>query len=607
MMSVQYILLFWLIQCITPVFAQDTIVGYDAAVRYILSCRKPNGGFGPTHTEYTDLAWTYPAVASLKILGVEIPDPDSCYVNGGKSWIEKASWKNGPWYWSLHQKANLHRIMDQTGPMESDFPLGEIWDLQYMPRRNYTEFREYTQGKFFDMASLWYLTEAIYMSEGSVENRESIKAYVLRRRTGKGGFEDMLGPRNTPENERSHVVVTHCAIQILKTLGIAIPGKEDVIAWIRSCQTPEGGFRWHPEHASYSNQPDVWYTWTAIKALKTLGSEPADVEACLRWLNSLQNVDGGFADRPGWNSRLYSTYYAVHSIAMLTGDVEAGIEKKIMAGETSRKIPEGMYSIFQAHHKSPPGGNEMVDTALAIGLNLIAVKTTEQEVGIGKGMSEVVAHARQYAAEKDYPIEIVDSPENYLHRLQWFSGMPGNHASNFMIPPDLSGEERDIYLSAYSAGLEGSEWSIFRNWVIQPLLNLGTLFYPELDYTRLNAYMVYDEGLDGHTGYNAVPAAHFGNYDWVRHFPYKERWLGQLPMIADGDAHAGMKEWRPNLDAYRNVYIAKSYRYADYLDASMNGRSVCVIRMPGTGKIRYYGSTEAIDYLEERIAEWKWW
>src|SRR5665811_1943691 len=119
-------------------------------------------------------------------------------------------------------------------------------------------------------------------------------------------------------------------------------------------------------------------------------------------------------------------------------------------------------------------------------------------------------------------------------------------------------------------GLKQHPWMIFKEKVIQPMLKLGTLFYPELDYTMLNAYMVYDDGLDGHAGYNAVPAAHFNNYDWVRHFPYKERWLGQLPMIADGDAHGNIHKWKHNLNSFRNVFIAKSYRYKVYLDASLN-------------------------------------
>ena len=136
---------------------------------------------------------------------------------------------------------------------------------------------------------------------------------------------------------------------------------------------------------------------------------------------------------------------------------------------------------------------------------------------------------------------------------------------------------------------------------------MGTLFYPELDFTMMNAYMVYDDGLDEKVGYNAVPAAHFNNIDWVRHFPYKERWLGHLPMIADADAHGDIDKWKPNLEMFRNIFLAKDYKLEDYVDASLNGRSVCVIKMPETDEIRYYGSFEAIDYLKKHFDEWKWW
>ena len=575
--------------------------------RYILSCQKSNGGFGPLDMEYTDLAWTYPAVHALTILGSDIPNHDSCYKNGGQSWIEKVSWRNGPWYWSLHQKANLYKVINRTGPLEDGFLPDQEWLLQFKPRTNYTEFREYTDGYFFDMASLWNVVEAIDILNGTIENKDYVENYILPRQTISGGFDDMLGDRISPENDRSHIMVTHDAVMVLNTLDISIPSKSDLIDWIRSCQTAEGGFQWHPDHISYSNKADVWYTWAAVRALKVLGAEPLNVDDCIEWLNSLQNYDGGFGDRPGWSSRLYSTYYAIHSLEMLTGDIEKAISEKKMTKNNKTRIPEGKYSIFQAHHKSPPGGTEMVDTVVSIGLNLIAVKTTEAEVVNNDGISEVVRKAREYARGKGYTLEIVDSPENHRHRFKWLSGMEGNHISNFMIPPDLSMEERNIYLSAYDAGIHSYDWHIFKEKVIRPMMDFGTLFYPELDYTMLNAYMVYDEGLDGNIGFNGVPAAHFGNYDWVRHFPYKERWIGQLPMIADGDAHGDIYEWRYWLDSFRNVYIAKSHNYYDYIDASLNGRSVCVIRFPETGEVRYYGSAETIDYLKRHKVDWKWW
>jgi hypothetical protein len=402
-------------------------------------------------------------------------------------------------------------------------------------------------------------------------------------------------------------MVTHDAVMVLMSLGIPVPEPEKVVKWVRSCQSTDGGFRWSPVNPSGSNQSDVWYTWAALQILKQLDSGPEHPESCLLWLNSLQNSDGGFADRPGWYSRLYSTFYAVESIQLLTGDVKNGIQEKSITENHSKKIGEGIYACFSAQHKTPSGGNDMVDSIAAYKLNLIGIKTTEKEVIESEGMSKIVRDARTYAGQKGYKLEIVDCPENYAHRLEWFTGQKADHGSNMLFPPDLSGENWRKYATAYREGLKGLPWEEFKSNVIRPMLNLGTLFYPELDYTMLNAYMVYDEGLNGNTGYNAIPAAHFGNIDWVRHFPYKERWLGQLPFVADGDAHGDIIKWKPNLDMFRNVFIARSYHYADYMDASLNGRSVCVIRMPETHELRYYGKIESVEYLKKHINEWRWW
>ena len=599
-------IVFLLLLCSFPygMFSQ-TQVDSESAKSYILSCQKPNGAFGPKDMEYTDVAWTYPAVHALNLLGVKVPSPDSCYINGGKSFMEKAGWKNGPWYWSLHQKANLYELLGKSGSLEGKFPEGISLSLNFQSRRNYLEPRRYAEGMFFDMASMWHLTDAIYILKGSVKNQKEITDYIVSRQTPSGGFDDMLGNRKIPIDEKAHIIVTYNAVMTLNAMNYTFPEKEKIIDWVQSCQSPGGGFRWNPDNESNSNQPDVWYTWAAIKMLKLLGDSLQDQKTSLNWLNSLQNADGGFGDRPGWNSRLYSTYYSIDAIEMLTGNVNAGITDKKMEIK-AKEIPEG-YSIFQAQHKTPAGGTEMVDAIAAMKLNFIGVKTTEKEVIQSEGMSETVKKARRYADEKGYPLEIVDCPENYAHRLVWFSGMNGDHVSNLPIPPDLTEVEKENYLQLYNEGLKRHPWNEFKEKVIEPALKLNTLFYPELDFTMMNAYMVYDEGLDGHTGYNAVPAAHFNNIDWVRHFPYKERWLGQLPMIADGDAHGDIEKWKPNLEMFRNVFIAKSYKFKDYIDASLNGRTVCVIKMPESNEVRYYGSDEAVNYLKNHLNEWKWW
>lgn len=592
--------------CHRRINAQKVTVDAQSTVQYLLSHQKSNGAFGPAGMDYTDVAWTYPAVHALKILNTNIPHADSCYINGHQPWIEKASWRNGPWYWSLHQKANLYDLLDQKGDLESGMMPGMELELRFKPRTNYTEFRKYVKGEFYDVTSLWYIIEAVAILEGKIANPDYVKEFILARLTEQGGFEDLLDDRSVPAGKKAHVVVTHHAVMTLQTLGIPVPNKEKIIAWLQSLQTPEGGFKWNPEAESSGNKADVWYTWAAVKTLNALGAKPERMEDCLHWLNSLQNADGGFGDRPGWRSRLYSTYFAVHAIDILSGSVDKAIMTKLLSAKQDDTIPEGVYSIFQAHHKSPEGGKEMVDAVADMGLNFIAVKTSEKALYKSNGMSDMVRDARDYAKRQSYLLEIVDAPENYSHRLIWFSGMNGNHVSNYMIPPDISNAQWGIIRSAYKAGTKELSWKKYKDQVIDPVLDMGNLFYPELDYTMINAYIVYDEGLNGKTGYNAVPAAHFGNYDWVRHFPYKERWLGQLPMIADGDAHGNINEWKENLESYRNVFIAKDYKYENYIEASQNLRSVCVIRMP-SGAIRYYGSEAAIAYLKKHIQEWQWW
>ncbi|WP_155600413.1 hypothetical protein [Zobellia amurskyensis] len=241
-------------------------------------------------------------------------------------------------------------------------------------------------------------------------------------------------------------------------------------------------------------------------------------------------------------------------------------------------------------------------------LNLVGVKSKTKDIDLDKGISPLVAYNRKYVESKRYRLEVVELPENYTHKLIWPNGQLADHVSNFLIPPNLSYSEAQIYRKAFMAGEIGLSWADFKKDVIQPIknLNTGTLFYPELDYTMLNAYKIYDDGLNGGNGYNAVPGAHFGNIDWVRHFPYKERWEGLLPIVADGDAHGNIIKWHENLLQYRNIYIAESYHFKDYIEASLNGRSVCVIRMP-SGVVRYYGGKESIAYLKKHFEEWKWW
>src|SRR5688500_9632513 len=54
----------------------------ESTVAYVLSCRKPNGAFGPFDQEYTDAAWNYPAVRTLQLLSRDIARPEAILEHG---------------------------------------------------------------------------------------------------------------------------------------------------------------------------------------------------------------------------------------------------------------------------------------------------------------------------------------------------------------------------------------------------------------------------------------------------------------------------------------------------------------------------------------------
>lgn len=570
-----------------------------SAERYLLSHQRPNGAFGPAGHDHADLAWNYPAAHALALLRGEVPRADDCYTHGQGALYKAKGSHNTNWSWDLYQRAQLARVLGKSGPLEG------TWTLEYQDRQGKYYFRipdarlHQRVAPFCDISTLSHFVLGITTSGGKIQNSVDARDYLLARQVPSGAFVDSYRPG--PDPAEAHVVATSEAVLTLRALGLAVPHPDKCAAWIRSCQAPSGGFRWSPSHPSRSNAPDVWYTWAAVRALQALGSEPDHRARSLEWLNSLQNADGGFGDRPGWNSRLYSTYYAVHAIQVLAGEARRGIVPK-KAVARGRVLPEGTYSIFQAHLKSPPGGADMVEAARRLGFHLLGVKTNSPGAP-ARGIEEARAHARA----KGYPLEILACPEQYPYRLSWLGGHPADHVANFLVP---NGPEHQARLEAVDrAGKEKLSWEDFKTRVIAPVLEAGSLFYPEMDYSMVNAYMVYDDGLEGGPGYNAlIGALGWPVWDWIRFFPYRERWVGKLPIVADGDAHGDLAKWEERLDRQRVLYLAKTHDVAGFLDACRDGRTVCVIRGgEDKSEIAYYGDPAAVEHVKRHRSSWQWW
>ncbi len=588
----------------------ERAVDAQATIAYLLGCQKPNGAFGPYGHAHSDLAWNYPAVHALVLLGEPIPRPKECLVNGVWAAFREPDAHRTNLHWDLYQKVQLNLLLHEAAGLPiAVFPgqrddgrrlePGNRWTLKFQDRKG-AYYGPYGVGLFYDISTLWYTISALTGLDGTIANPELAQEFIVARQSASGGFVDAYRVDTPPDPAAAHLVITYHAVMALRALGVEVPRRDACVEFLQACQTPDGGFRWSPTHGAHSNRADVWYTWAAVRALDALNARPRDAAKCAAWINALQNPDGGFGDRPGWDSRIYSTYYAVHALQILTGDARKAIAAKRVS-RAIEEIPDGKYQIFQAHFKSAAdlAGSQadMVDEVHKMGLHLIGAKT------------EDVAAARVHVAEKGYALEVLANPENYSHKLHWLGGDPADHVSNWLVPPRKTPDESQQWTQANAAGRSGLPWEAFKEQVIGPALKLGTVFYPELDFSMTNAYMVYDDGLDGQPGYNAFLAAlGWPAWDWVRQTPYRERWVGKLPALADGDAHGDLAKWRSRPEKQRVLYLAPSHELPHFLEACRNGRTVCVIRDPREpqGAV-FYGTQSAVAYVQRHRSEWQWW
>jgi hypothetical protein len=165
---------------------------------------------------------------------------------------------------------------------------------------------------------------------------EAYLAYIKARRRANGSFN------STPAIDGSdgHVMNTLWGMQALQVVGRLGELKSETVAWLRSCQLPNGGFTWQPK-PEFAGVDDVAYTWAGLRALQLLGATPAQRDACASYLRSLANADGGFGDRPGWLSNPMATYYALDALAVL-GQLDSLSTNRARPQPHPKTLPTGL-------------------------------------------------------------------------------------------------------------------------------------------------------------------------------------------------------------------------------------------------------------------------
>ncbi len=416
-------------------------------------------------------------------------------------------------------------------------------------------------------------------------------AYLDERRRPNGSFN------NTPAADGSdgHVMNTWWGLQALRIFGRHEVNKESTSAWLRSCQLPNGGFTYQPK-PEFGGVDDVAYTRAAVRALESLGSAPANRDACMAYLHSLANADGGFSDRPGWRSNPLATFCALDALAGLSALPTATTVKR--RAPRAKQVLPGNLKIFTIQVESHGQGSptEAVDLARALKIDWWGAKNATPEWH---------ARVREIAAAQKVPVTFFPANEEYG---TWVD-VPGlgtySHVSDLVAPPDA-----DIGPALATRGnTKAVTWPEFRTRRLAALeKGQGRLVWQFGENEELVRTYLDDSVERG--GFAAISTYHFGNPDFTNSEPFLHRWRGQLPYIALQDAHGTEPWWFADMTTgFRTVFLATEPTWAGWLNALKQNWTVPIRRDVWTrGKTwMHSGSREVLDFVRARESSWRWW
>jgi hypothetical protein len=412
--------------------------------------------------------------------------------------------------------------------------------------------------------------------------------YLDSRRRENGSFN------NTPAVDGSdgHILSTWWGLQALEVLAPPERLKDATAAWIRSCQLPNGGFTFQPR-PEFGGVDDVAYTWSAVKALKLLGSEPIHRRNCVEYLHSLANEDGGFGDRAGWLSNPMATFYALDALSAL-GEENPGIPPAHRTSKVTASLPPGLklFTIqLEAHGQGSPA--EAVELARSLRIHLWGAKNAKPEW---------LQRAQAIADNRNVPVKFFVSNEEYG---TWIN-VPGigtySHMSDVIAPADST-------IGASLANEEAASWQEFRERRLAPLEKAGGRLIWQFGENEELVRMFLDDSVE-RGGYAAISTYHFGNPDFTNSEPFLHRWRGKLPFIALQDAHGPEPWWFADMTTgFRTVFLATEPTWDGWLDALKNNWVVPIRRDQWTGGKTWMhaGSAVVREFVESRELEWRWW
>lgn len=415
--------------------------------------------------------------------------------------------------------------------------------------------------------------------------------YLDSRRRANGSFN--ATPASTGGD--GHVMNTLWGLQVLKLLGRQDEKRAETVEWLRACQRPEGGFTWAPQ-PTFGGAQNVIYAWAAVRALALLGAEPADKAACVKFLVSLWNADGGFGDRPGWLSNPLATYYAIDALATLGALKGESFASARPQARQPKALPAGLkvFSIqIESHGQGSPA--EAVDLAASLRIDLWGAKNATPQW---------LARAQALADAQKVPVKFFVADEEYGTFVDYGAFGTYSHTSDIIAPAGAS-----IGASFANGPEKAIPYEEFRTRRQAPLEQAGGRLVWQFGENEELVRAILDDTLE-RGGYAAISTFHFGNPDFTYTEPFLSTYRGQIPSFGIQDAHGPEPWWFSDMtEGYRTLFLAAEPTWEGWLTALKNNW-VCPVRHDAVtqGRTRYHaGSPEVLEFIKAREAQWRWW
>ena len=401
---------------------------------------------------------------------------------------------------------------------------------------------------------------------------------------------------NTPADDESdgHVMNTWWAVQAMDTIGRSGEKREQTVAWVRACQLPGGGFTYQPKPAP-AGIDDVTYTWSAVRILELFDSQPARRKACVAYLLSLRNRDGGFGDRPGWPSNPLATYRALDALRALNGLDSLSLSgRRKISPPQSKQLSEDLKVCtiqIEAHGKGSP--IEAVELARSLRFDLWGAKNA------APGW---IAAAQDIADRRKVPVTFFVANEEY----GTFVDLPGlgtySHTSDIIAPANVD-------FGPSLSGKQAVTWEEFRQRRLAPLQKAGGRLIWQFNENEEITRLYLDDSLHRGT-YAAISTFHFGNPDFTNSEPFLNHYWGQIPFVALQDAHGAEPWWwGDRLTGFRTLFLAAEPTWDGWLKA-LERNWVLAVRHDEVSSNKTWmhgGSPEVVDFIRRRELQWRWW